>query len=149
MRSQGGTRSAVAVVVLVLATCTSQSRRQALAVADNYLCGCVNKIRIRTWSFVLKQRGLGHEGGEGVRENTWIPYLAALIEIVPGPVETRYDSALHDLHLFTVVHLLACVLYCLHFEPIEYRKQIEYRFTFGSTNRYNINALNSTVCYSA
>ena len=97
----------VAVVVLVLATCTSQSHRQALAIADDYSCYCASKIRIRTWSFVLKQRGLGHEGGEEVREevreNTQIPYLAALNSLRPdsGPTFTTLD----DLHLFTVVHL--------------------------------------------
>ena len=85
MRSQGGTRSVVAVVVPVLAICTSQSRRQALTVGDDYLCRYAHKIGIRTWSFVLKQRGLGHEGREEVRENVPIQYLAVLNSLRPDP----------------------------------------------------------------
>ena len=63
MRSRDGTRSVGAAVALVLVTCTNQSRRRALVIDVNLRRGD-DRITIRTWSFVLKQRGLGHEGGK-------------------------------------------------------------------------------------
>ena len=58
------------VAAQVLATCTNQSRRQALE-TNYYVFRRAHKAIIRTWSFVLKQRGLGHEGGERVRGNAF------------------------------------------------------------------------------
>jgi hypothetical protein len=56
------------VVAQVLATCTNQASRRALVVIESYACcGAAHNTMLRTWSFVLKQRGLGHEDGEGVR----------------------------------------------------------------------------------
>jgi len=52
------------VVAQVLATCTNQSSRRALVIEYYYACCSAHNITLRTWSFVLKQRGLGHEGGE-------------------------------------------------------------------------------------
>ena len=54
-----------AAVALVPVTCTNQSRERALRStvirdADKLYC----EMKIRTWSFVLKQRGLGHQGGK-------------------------------------------------------------------------------------
>ena len=67
MRSRDETRSVVVVAARVLATCTNQSRRRALE-TKYYVFRCAHKAIIHTWSFVLKQRGLGHEGGERVSE---------------------------------------------------------------------------------
>ena len=61
------------VVAQVLATCTNQSSRRALVTERYAYCGAYN-IMLRTWSFVLKQRGLGHEDGEGVRGNAVFLY---------------------------------------------------------------------------
>ena len=66
MRSRGGTRTVGVFVAQVLATCTSQSSRRALFI-ECYACRGAHNITLRTWSFVLKQRGLGHEDGERVR----------------------------------------------------------------------------------
>jgi len=87
------------------------------AVADDYLFLCVHQIRIRTWSFVLKQRGLCHEGGEEVRENTPIPLPnLALGCAKQSPARYRATTPLNGFHLFIAVHLLACVSSsCFHF----------------------------------
>ena len=61
------------VVAQVLATCTNQSNRRALFTGCYACCG-VHNIMLRTWSFVLKQRGLGHEGEERVRGNAFFLY---------------------------------------------------------------------------
>lgn len=73
MRSRGGTRSVGVVVAQVLATCTNQSSRRALVI-ECYARSGDHNITLRTWSFVLKQRGLGHEGGERVRGNGFFLY---------------------------------------------------------------------------
>jgi len=64
MRSRGGRRSVGVVVAQVLATCTNQSSKRALVI-EGHACYGAHNIMLRTWSFVLKQRGLGHEGGGG------------------------------------------------------------------------------------
>jgi len=61
------------VVAQVLATCTNQSSKRALVTESYARCGTHN-IMLRTWSFVLKQRGLGHEGEEGLRGNAYFLY---------------------------------------------------------------------------
>jgi hypothetical protein len=43
---------------------------------------------LRTWSFVLKQRGLGHEGGEGVRGNAFFLYQHCMSEDELGPLRS-------------------------------------------------------------
>jgi hypothetical protein len=75
MRSRGGTRSVGVVVAQVLATCTNQSSRRALVI-ECYARSGAHKTMLRTWSFVLKQRGLGHEGGERVRRNNFFSISA-------------------------------------------------------------------------
>ena len=133
MRSQGGTRSVVAVVVPVQATCTSQSHGQALAVADDYLCLCAHQIRIRTWSFVLKQRGLCHEGGEEVRENTPIPlpYLALGCGAKQSPARYRGTTPLSTASTFSlqstflrVYHRLVFTLYPSSTVNVEYSSHL-------------------------
>lgn len=73
MRSRDGTQSVGVVVAQVLVTCTNQSSRRALIIKHYARCGAHN-IMLRTWSFVLKQRGLGHEGRERVRRNAFFLY---------------------------------------------------------------------------
>jgi hypothetical protein len=91
MRSRDGTRSVGVVAAQVLATCTNQSRGRALG-TEYYVSRYAHKILIRTWSFVLKQRGLGHEG-EGVRGNAFFLYPTAVwrTRTTPCMSSARYD----------------------------------------------------------
>src|SRR5258708_25628874 len=73
MRSRGGTRSVGVFAAQALATCTNQSSRRALVTDCYTICGG-HKVVLRTWSFVLKHRDLGHEGGEGERGNPFFLY---------------------------------------------------------------------------
>ena len=90
MQSRDGTRSVGVVAAQVLATCTNQSRRRALETND-YVFRRAHKAIIRTWSFVLKQRGLGHEGGERVKENAF--FLNPLL-VLHGAHGTTHEDEL-------------------------------------------------------
>jgi hypothetical protein len=96
------------VVAQVLATCTNQSNRRALVTECHYACCGTRNIMLRTWSFVLKQRGLGHEGWRGGKRKCLVSISATRFALRTAPM---YEDQLGPLRSGEVIHTLARIFF--------------------------------------